>query len=123
VILETVAHLGGHPTAHEVFQEARARLRGLNQATVYRNLDALHDAGLIDSIDPGTGQAGFAVRDAAHLHHHLVCSECGGVTEVPAKVLDRLAATLLQSHGFDLGTDHLTLVGRCRSCRSKGVPG
>ena len=85
VILEAVAHSPGHPSALDVFHLAQDRLPGLNLATVYRALEALQSAGLIDSIESGRRQTGFALRDGDHLHHHLVCSSCGGEWEVGAR--------------------------------------
>jgi Fe2+ or Zn2+ uptake regulation protein len=116
IILETVAHLDGHPTAQDVFQGAATRLPGLNLATVYRTLEALQNAGLVDSMEAPGGQARFALRDREHLHHHLVCEECGGEWEIDGDEVRGLAAVLLRQHGFRLHTDHLTLVGLCRSC-------
>lgn len=116
VILETVAHLEGHPTALEVYQGAEVRLPGLNLATVYRTLEALQRAGLIDSMGTGSGQTRFALRDLEHLHHHLICTECGGEWEVDGEAVRGLASSLQRRHGFHLHTDHLTLIGLCRSC-------
>lgn len=115
VILESVAHASGHPTALEVYQQAHERLPGLNLATVYRALEALQDAGLVESMASG-GQMGFALRDRSHPHHHLVCSSCGAESEVGGEVVAALAATLRRRTGFRLRTDHLTLTGRCRAC-------
>jgi Fe2+ or Zn2+ uptake regulation protein len=120
VILETVAHASGHPTATDVFQQAQDRLPGLNLATVYRALEALQDAGLVDSIASGSGQTGFALRDHDHPHHHLVCTSCGGEWEVGAETITALATSLRRRHGFRLRTDHLTLTGLCRACADSG---
>lgn len=116
VILEAVAHSRGHPTALDVFHLAQGRLPGLNLATVYRALEALQSAGLVDSIEGGRGQMGFALRDREHPHHHLVCSSCGGEWEVGAETVTALAASLRRRHGFHLHTEHLTLTGRCQAC-------
>jgi len=116
VILETVAHSSGHPTALDVFQLAQDRLPGLNLATVYRALEALQSAGLVDSIESGGGLTGFALRDADHPHHHLVCTTCGGEWTVGAETVAALASSLRRRHGFRLNTDHVTLAGQCRSC-------
>ena len=115
VILETVAHLGGHPTATEVYQQAARRLPGLNAATVYRTLDSLRDAGLIDGMDDG-GPARFALRDLEHPHHHLVCSACGAVSELEPAAMLGLASQIRRRTGFHLQTEHLTLPGQCRNC-------
>ena len=121
VILETVAHLEGHPTAQEVYQGASARLPGLNLATIYRTLEALQHAGLVDSMETGSGQSRFALRDLDHLHHHLVCRQCGGEWEVDGEAVRGLSAALQRKRGFHLDTDHLTLVGQCRSCWERSL--
>jgi Fe2+ or Zn2+ uptake regulation protein len=116
VILETVAHSAGHPTALDVFHLAQDRLPGLNLATVYRALEALQSAGLVDSIENGGGLTGFALRDRDHPHHHLVCTSCGGEWTVGAETVAAFAASLRRRHGFRLNTDHVALAGLCRSC-------
>jgi Fur family ferric uptake transcriptional regulator len=121
VILETVAHLGRHASASEVFERARQRLPGLNQATVYRTLDNLHQVGMIDFLDREGQPLRFALRDRASPHCHLVCRNCGAVLEVDAGEFQRLAHSLERSHGFAAEIDHLTLNGLCRRCR-RGRP-
>jgi Fe2+ or Zn2+ uptake regulation protein len=118
VILETVSHLGGHPTVTEVYRHARGRLPGLNPATVYRTLESLQAAGLVDAMDDG-GPARFSLRDLDHPHHHLVCSECGAVAELDPAPVAGFASQVRRRTGFHLQTDHLTLPGRCRRCQSQ----
>jgi Fur family ferric uptake transcriptional regulator len=117
VILETVAHLGRHASALEVFQRARRRLPGLNQATVYRILDNLHRAGMIDFLDREGEPLRYSLRDRSSPHCHLVCRRCGKVMEVDADDFRRLARSLERSHGFAAEVDHLSLTGLCRACR------
>jgi Fe2+ or Zn2+ uptake regulation protein len=118
VILETVSHLGGHPTVTEVYRQAVRRLPGMNAATVYRTLEALRAAGLVDGMDDG-GPVRFSVRDLDHPHHHLVCWNCGDVAELePGPVLG-LASQVRRRTGFQLQTDHLTLPGLCRKCSGR----
>jgi Fe2+ or Zn2+ uptake regulation protein len=118
VILETVSHLGGHPTASEVYHQAQRRLPGLNAATVYRTLESLRDAGLVDGMDDG-GPSRFSLRDLEHPHHHLVCSVCGAVAELDPTPVRGFAAQIRRRTGFQVQTDHLTLSGRCRECSRK----
>jgi Fe2+ or Zn2+ uptake regulation protein len=118
VILETVSHLGGHPTVTEVYHQAVRRLPGLNAATVYRTLESLREAGLVDGMDDG-GPARFSLRDLDHPHHHLVCSDCGGVAELEPEPVNGFASQVRRSTGFQLQTDHLTLPGRCRKCSGR----
>jgi Fur family ferric uptake transcriptional regulator len=119
VILETVSHLGGHPSATEVYREAARRLPGLNPATVYRTLDSLQAAGLVDAMAGAGGRARFALRDLSHPHHHLVCVDCGGELELDAGWITDLARQVRRRKGFRLHTHHLTLTGQCRECAAR----
>lgn len=117
VILETIAHMKGHLSAQEVFDSARIRLPGLNIATVYRTLETLHEAGLVDFMMSSTDPVRFSLRDQDNLHDHLVCRRCHQVLELDHDLLRPLAAGVARERGFLLDTDHLTLTGICRACQ------
>jgi Fur family ferric uptake transcriptional regulator len=116
VILETIAGFSDHSTAQEVYSAAHKRLPGLNLATVYRTLETLQQAGLIDLFLPGTSQARFSLRDPDHPHCHLVCTNCQQVYELPASWARRLSDDVRRRLGFEIEANHLTLTGLCRKC-------
>ena len=122
VILETVSHLGGHPTVIQVFEHAQRRLPGLNTATVYRTLGSLRSAGLVDEMDDG-GPARFSLRDLEHPHHHLVCTHCGALEELEPGPVRGLANQIRRQTGFRLQTEHVTLPGTCRKCAGRPKEG
>jgi Fur family ferric uptake transcriptional regulator len=117
VILETIAHMKGHLSAQEVFESARLRLPGLNIATVYRTLETLHEAGLVDFMLSATDPVRFSLRDQDNPHDHLVCRRCHKVLELDHDLLTPLASGVARDQGFRLDTDHLTLTGICHACR------
>ena len=117
VILETIAHMGDHIPAQEVFEVARRRLPGLNLATVYRTFDSLHRAGLVDLFSAGDEPLRYSLHDAADPHCHLVCRGCGQILDLDTSAFERLARSLERAHGFRIDTVHLTLSGLCRACR------
>jgi Fe2+ or Zn2+ uptake regulation protein len=115
-LLETIAHEGGHLTIQDVFQRARERLPGLNLATVYRTVDSLRDAGLIDWYAPGSEPMQFALRDPDHPHGHLVCRQCGMVSHLDLDLIKGFKDDLKRAAGFHLDSNHLTLEGFCAQC-------
>jgi len=119
VILETVAHMGSHIPVQEVFEVARERLPGLNIATVYRTLDTLCEAGLVDLLSSEHGLLRYSLRDPASPHAHLVCRQCGETLDIDPGVFKHLKRKLEQEHGFFMDTSHLALTGICRRCRDK----
>ncbi|HEY4001967.1 MAG TPA: Fur family transcriptional regulator [Candidatus Xenobia bacterium] len=119
VILEVVAGRGDHRhlTVQEVFLDARDRLPGLNAATVYRTLEALHDAGLVDMMAVGSDVVRFSLHDPRQRHGHLVCRGCGSVEQLDYARVHDLSQHVLTQHGFLLDAAHLTLSGLCQKCR------
>ena len=120
VILETIAHMGGHLSVLEVFSEARDRLPGLNITTIYRTIETLHQAGMVDLFYSGSGPTRFALRDPDAPHGHLVCGECEHVFDVDESLIARLAEEVERKTGFSIDSHHLTLLGVCNDCLSKG---
>src|SRR6476661_2418651 len=60
--------------------------RGLAQSSVYRNLVVLEQAGLVHRIVTDGEFARFELAEdlTGDHHHHLICSSCGRVEDVPA---------------------------------------
>ncbi|MET0726702.1 MAG: Fur family transcriptional regulator [Acidimicrobiales bacterium] len=111
-----------HVTAEDVATVVQADHPDVHLSTVYRTLDALDHLEVVDRIDLGTGSAVYHLTDRAH--HHLVCEECGSVTEADDAAFRRLGADLAKAFGFTLSGQHLSLTGRCATCRERrGSPG
>ena len=117
IILETISHLGGHLSARQVYQDARKRLPGLNLATVYRTVESLQEAGLIDSFSTSLEPLQFSLRDPEQPHAHLVCRSCGEIEQVDGAELEALRRTLREMVEFEIDPHHLTLEGTCAKCR------
>ena len=104
-----------HVTAEELAADVRSRHPDVHLSTVYRCLEALEDLGVVDHVHLGHGRAVYHLTDERH--QHLVCEDCGSVTEAPDRLFDDLAGELLSDYGFTLRPNHFALVGRCAACR------
>jgi Fur family ferric uptake transcriptional regulator len=116
VILESVAHARENTSAQQVFTQARRRLPGLNPATVYRTLQRMQEAGLVDLHSIGGRALRFTLRDPQHPHAHLVCRRCGRELELDSTLLAPLRRTVRRRTGFSIDAQHLTLTGLCSRC-------
>ena len=75
LITEILAASYAHPTASQIFEEARKRMPNIALGTVYRNLGVLVDEGTIVRLSV-TGQPDrFDLPDDAHWH--VICDKCG----------------------------------------------
>jgi Fe2+ or Zn2+ uptake regulation protein len=124
LILETLERLGGHPTAAEVCAAAREADPALNPSTVYRTLDLLEAAGLVQHrhLDAGPNNERCERYDPATSgeHHHFICIGCGQVIEFTSPELDAAKTAFAAQHGAEVTQASLTLYGACHDCRDSG---
>jgi Fe2+ or Zn2+ uptake regulation protein len=88
----------------------------LNLATVYRTLETLHEAEMVDLFFQEGESLQFALRDPTHPHGHLFCQCCGKMIELDLTVLESARDTIWQQYGFRLESDHISLRGQCDEC-------
>lgn len=95
----------------------------LAQSSVYRNLQLLEQAGVVHRIVTNAEFARYELAEdlTGDHHHHLICSVCGSVEDVPATAglerslhaaIDQVAGTT----GFRTATHRIDLVGVCEDC-------
>lgn len=120
VILETIAHKKGHLCAQDIYSDARRKLPGLNLTTVYRTVEMLHEAEMIDLFNDGFNPALFALRDPYHPHGHLVCRKCQTVFDIEPIVIASIVQRVVSETNFYVDPNHLTLFGLCAVCQEEG---
>ncbi len=95
---------------------------GLAQSSVYRNLVILEQAGVVHRIVTNDEFARFELaEDLVGHHHHLICSSCGTVEDVPPNAhleqsLRNAVYQIAAATGFRTQTHRVDLVGLCRRC-------
>ena len=106
-----------HVTAEDVARTVQADHPDVHLSTIYRTLDSLAEHGVVERVNLGAGAVIYHLTD--HAHHHLLCTECGSVTEVPADLFRDLARLVDQRYGFKMPARHVAVAGRCADCRVK----
>ena len=120
-ILQTLLdHQDVHPTAEHITTTVRQSQPEVAESTVYRFLDELERLGIIDHVRLGHGPEVYHFAEHTQ-HHHLICSTCGRVIEVPHRVFDSLRKKLLDEFAFEIEPRHFTLSGRCVHCETQPI--
>ena len=89
----------------------------VGRATVFRTLELLLSLGLVERVHTEGGRRdAYVVAEGLH-HHHLVCSQCGVVTEVMGCMVDDLVSSLAQAADFQVEGHWMEIVGLCSRCR------
>ena len=117
LVLEAVARLD-HATPEEIGAQVQQTARGVNISTIYRTLELLEQIGMVTHTHLGHGAPIYHL--ATHADHvHLVCGDCGRVSEIGPDAIRPLITALDERHGFETDVGHLTVFGRCTDCRAQ----
>jgi Fur family ferric uptake transcriptional regulator len=116
LVLEAVARLG-HATPEQIGTQVQQTARGVNTSTIDRTLELLEQVGMVTHTHLGHGAPTYHLASDAD-HVHLVCRDCGRVSEIGPDAIRPLITALDERHGFETDVGHLTVFGRCAQCRA-----
>ena len=105
---------GKHLSAETILERVRAEMPAVSLGTIYRTLDILRSIGLVQIFSHAGGAAKYEA--ALEKHHHLVCTQCGEVTNVNVNEALALSQSIAHEHGFDDVDCALVVTGRCARC-------
>jgi len=107
-----------HMTAEDLYKALLEQGEEIGIATVYRVLTQFQSAGLVNRLNFEGGQSVFELNEGDH-HDHMVCVECGKVTEFVDEVIESRQERIATEAGWEM-TDHaLYIYGVCPRCRAK----
>lgn len=107
-----------HMTAEDLYKALLEQGEEIGIATVYRVLTQFQSAGLVNRLNFEGGQSVFELNEGDH-HDHMVCVECGKVTEFVDEVIETRQERIAVDAGWEM-TDHaLYIYGVCPRCRAK----
>jgi|SRR5215203_3505497 len=98
---------------HQGLEEIRSRCPEVGMVTVYRTLDLFSELGIVRRLDLGHGLRYGLAEDH---HHHLICEDCGRVTEFEWCPVD-LRDLPLSGGDFEVRAHSLEVYGTCSACR------
>ncbi|MDR2051058.1 MAG: transcriptional repressor [Deltaproteobacteria bacterium] len=108
-----------HLSAEDLYQKLRVLDSSIGQATVYRTLKLMRDAGLARELHFGDDVTRFEPYLNTIHHDHLICEECGKTVPVLDEHIERLQSELAEQHGFKLTSHRMYLYGICLECMEK----
>ncbi len=121
-VAEVVFSSGGHLSVDDIEGELRGRGERIGKATIYRTLDLLVRSRLAEEHDFGEGFKRYEHRLSNHpIHEHMICVECGTVTEFESDELYRVENRVRSEFGFVPVRRRLEIYGLCKACQEAGV--
>jgi Fe2+ or Zn2+ uptake regulation protein len=116
VILEALERADEHLDAETLYERVRKRDQAVGLATVYRTLNVLVKAGLIQQrfLDQDRSRGYYEVDRAEH--YHFTCHRCGKVIEFQTGLMGQIRAQLGEQYGVQIGHTYLHFEGLCAEC-------
>jgi Fur family ferric uptake transcriptional regulator len=120
-IAEVVFASPEHLSVEEIERRLREQGERIGKATIYRTLEMLVRSGLVEEYDFGEGFKRYKhLFGQTQVREHLICTECGKVSEIQGEELTRLQDRIAREHGFLPARHRLEMYGICAECQAAG---
>jgi Fur family ferric uptake transcriptional regulator len=114
-----------HMSAKEIYASLYRMYPGIGLTTIYRTLDLLVRAGLINRFTSGDGQNmyEFKSEEKKEHHHHLTCIQCGKIidysdfVEEELEFIKKIEESLARKHNFNVLGHNIEFYGLCDKCK------
>jgi Fur family ferric uptake transcriptional regulator len=106
---------GNHLTAQAIHDVVKDEQKAdVDRSTVYRTLEALESAGILEHSHLGQGASVYHLTSEPR-HQHLICSRCGATKSLAADDLKAVIDEIQRRTGF-VPDPHVALTGLCARC-------
>lgn len=116
-LLELVHELCSAQDIHNKMRMSDSKAPGLS--TVYRSLESLVKAGLVQVVDLGDGERRYELIKPGEHHHHLICESCKSSVHLDECLIDDFEDNISDTYGFKIKNHILEIFGTCKDCLKK----
>lgn len=116
-VLRFLIESNSHPTADEIYKALSPQFSNMSVATVYNNLKVFKDSGLVKELTYGDAASRFDFE--TDNHYHVICSECGKITDFHYPRLDEVENIAQHITSFAVTHHRMEIYGVCPECMNK----
>jgi Fur family ferric uptake transcriptional regulator len=119
IILETLYKSNEHLTPeslHHLIQESYPKLK-TGIATIYRTLSLLEDSDMVTSLSFGAQGKKYELGAKEH-HDHMICVDCGDITEFVDEEIEDRQHKIANKLGFKMSDHSMQIYGTCKTCQT-----
>lgn len=120
-ILETFQDIaeGYHLTAEEIYQRLSEQGEKISFSTIYRALHIFVRLGIVRELELIDNRKYYELNSPKlSQHHHLICIQCGAVTEFEEDSILEISQREAQDRGFSMINCQFMVYGLCANCQS-----
>ena len=108
-----------HLSSEEIYDFVKVDHSEIGIATVYRTLQLFEKLVIVYRLnfDDGFNRYELNMDSDSHQHHHLICLDCGSITEVKLDLLENLEAGIERETEFKIENHNVKFFGYCKKCQ------
>ncbi len=114
-IFHALSHTTAHPSAETIYTGLRETHPTMSLATVYKTLDALIKADLVQQIN--VGEDVYRYDANIQSHPHIVCTKCNCVQDLATKPVADIREKVQAETDFTVTFEQLYFYGLCPECK------
>jgi Fur family ferric uptake transcriptional regulator len=119
-VIDYMARQDCAASAQEIHAALRDEGRSIGMASVYRSLETLQTAQLVQRFDTGHGEWRYeAVAPSGEHHHHLVCDDCERIMPFEDAALEQALDKLAERVPYAIAGHDVVLHGLCPDCQRR----
>lgn len=118
VIYQELLAMEEHPSPEAVFERVKPKLPSLSLATVYNNIRAFVEHGLLREVSVHHGS--LRLESNLEEHHHLVCTRCKAIEDLHEEDFEPIRLKKSLPRGFEVHRFSVEVLGLCRRCAADG---
>ena len=119
IIASEFLKTGEHVTAEDLYKKINRKHKDIGFTTVYRTLKLLKKSGLATESIFADNLTRYEPLSEDDHHDHLVCLDCGSITEFENSKIERLQEKIADEFGFYTVSHKMDLYGYCSECRNR----
>lgn len=118
-IIDTLEKSSKLLSAQDIYNKFSKKDESMNLSTVYRTLDKLVEAGIINIVNlEQESQSLYEFNRDKH-HHFLICKSCNKIISIYNCPLHDYEETLMNETGFKITGHKIEFYGYCKACQNK----
>ena len=107
------------PLSAKNIADGMTKKQKVDQATIYRNLEAMTSANIIRMVNFQHDHNHYELVDSSH-HHHAICKKCGKVVDISGCDLKGWDKQVKKISDFaEINQHALEFFGLCKTCGTK----